>query len=69
VRQLLSGSTSPNAIVINLHANSGIDLSATDTLSSLVAEAEKTNTEIGKTRWSPTRSSNPHRLNICLTGS
>ena len=46
VRQLLSGSTSPNAIVINLHANFGIDLSATDTLSSLVAEAEKTNTEI-----------------------
>src|SRR5215469_6877619 len=46
VRQLLSGSTSPETIVVNLHANFGIDLSATDTLSGLVAEAEKTNTEI-----------------------
>ena len=46
VRQLLAGSPSPSAIVINLHANFGIDLSATDTLASLVAEAEKTNTEL-----------------------
>ena len=31
---------------MNLHANFGIDLSATDTLLGLVAEAEKTNTEV-----------------------
>jgi sulfate permease, SulP family len=46
VRVLLSGSTPPNAILVNLHANFGIDLSATDTLLGLVAEAEKTNTEV-----------------------
>jgi sulfate permease, SulP family len=46
VRLLLAGSPSPSTIVINLHANFGIDLSATDTLTSLVAEAEKTNTEL-----------------------
>src|SRR6516162_535810 len=46
VRLLLSGSTPPNAILLNLHANFGIDLSSTDTLLGLVAEAEKTNTEI-----------------------
>jgi SulP family sulfate permease len=46
VRVLLSGSTTPNAILVNLHANFGIDLSATDTLLGLVAEAEKTNTEV-----------------------
>jgi len=46
VRLLLSGSTPPKAILVNLHANFGIDLSATDTLWGLVAEAEKTNTEV-----------------------
>src|SRR5208282_1370418 len=46
VRLLLSGSTPPNAILLNLHANFGIDLSSTDTLLGLVAEAENTNTEI-----------------------
>ena len=46
VRLLLSGSTPPKALLVNLHANFGIDLSATDTLLGLVAEAEKTNTEI-----------------------
>jgi MFS superfamily sulfate permease-like transporter len=46
VRQLLAGSASLSAIVINIHANFGIDLSVTDTLTSLVAEAEKTNTEL-----------------------
>ena len=46
VRVLLSDSTPPNAILLNLHANFGIDLSATDTLLGLVAEAENTNTEI-----------------------
>jgi MFS superfamily sulfate permease-like transporter len=46
VRRLLSGSPPPNAILLNLHANFGIDLSATDTLLGLVVEAEKTNTEI-----------------------
>ena len=46
VRLLLSGSTPPKAILVNLHANFGIDLSATDTLLGLVAEAERTNTEI-----------------------
>jgi high affinity sulfate transporter 1 len=46
VRLLLSGSTPPKAVLVNLHANFGIDLSATDTLLGLVAEAEKTNTEI-----------------------
>ena len=46
VRLLLAGSTPPNAILLNLHANFGIDLSSTDTLLGLVAEAENTNTEI-----------------------
>jgi len=46
VRLLLSGGTLPTAILVNLHANFGIDLSGTDTLLGLVAEAEKTNTEI-----------------------
>src|SRR5215469_9761728 len=46
VRLLFSGSTPPKAILVNLHANFGIDLSATDTLLGLVAEAEKTNTEV-----------------------
>ena len=46
VRLLLSGSTPPKAILVNIHANFGIDLSATDTLLGLVAEAEKTNTEV-----------------------
>ena len=46
VRALLSGITPPKTILVNLHANFGIDLSATDTLLSLVAEAEKTNTEV-----------------------
>jgi sulfate permease, SulP family len=46
VRLLLSGSTPPKALLVNLHANFGIDLSATDTLLGLVAEAGKTNTEI-----------------------
>jgi sulfate permease, SulP family len=46
VRLLLSGRTPPEAILVNLHANFGIDLSATDTLLGLVAEAEKTNTEV-----------------------
>ena len=46
VRLLLSGSIPPKAILVNLHANFGMDLSATDTLLGLVAEAEKTNTEV-----------------------
>jgi sulfate permease, SulP family len=46
VRLLLSGSIPPNAILLNLHANFGIDLSATDTLLGLVAESEATSTEI-----------------------
>ena len=46
VRLLLSDRAPPNAILLNLHANFGIDLSSTDTLLGLVAEAEKTNTEI-----------------------
>jgi sulfate permease, SulP family len=46
IRTLLSGSTPPQAILLNLHANFGIDLSSTDTLLGLVAEAEKTKTEI-----------------------
>jgi sulfate permease, SulP family len=46
VRLLLSGTTPPEAILVNLHANFGIDLSATDTLLGLVAEAGKTDTEI-----------------------
>ena len=46
VRLLLSGSIPPKAILVNLHANFGIDLSATDTLLGLVAEAEKTNIEV-----------------------
>src|SRR5438128_2102125 len=32
--------------LLHLHANFGIDLSATDVLSGLVAEAEKTSTEV-----------------------
>ena len=46
VRSLLSGRTPLQAILINLHANFGIDLSSTDTLLGLVAEAEKTETEV-----------------------
>jgi sulfate permease, SulP family len=46
VRSLLSTSKPLNAILINLHANFGIDLSSTDMLLGLVAEAKKTNTEI-----------------------
>src|SRR5271155_707996 len=46
VRSLLSGSTPLRAILLDLHANFGIDLSSTDTLLGLVAEAEKTNTEL-----------------------
>jgi sulfate permease, SulP family len=46
IRTLLSGSAPLQAILFNLHANFGIDLSSTDTLSGLVAEAEKTKTEI-----------------------
>src|SRR5215469_8575519 len=46
VRSLLSGSNPLKAILINLHANFGIDLSSTDTLLGLVAEAEKTKTEV-----------------------
>jgi SulP family sulfate permease len=46
VRSLLSGSNPLKAILINLHANFGIDLSSTDMLLGLVAEAKKTNTEI-----------------------
>jgi sulfate permease, SulP family len=46
VRVLLSRSTPPKAILVNLHANFGIDLSATDTLLGLVAEAEKSNIEV-----------------------
>jgi MFS superfamily sulfate permease-like transporter len=49
VRQLPVGSTSPSEIVINLHANFEIDLSATDKLTSLVAEAKK----------------NKHRASVC----
>ena len=46
VRALLVGSTPLQAILINLHANFGIDLSSTDTLLDLVVEAEKTKTEV-----------------------
>jgi sulfate permease, SulP family len=46
VRSLLSGSNPLKAILINLHANFGIDLSSTDMLLGLVAEAKRTNTEI-----------------------
>jgi SulP family sulfate permease len=46
VRGLLSGSPPLRAIVLNLHANFGIDLSATDALLGLVAEAETAKTEI-----------------------
>jgi MFS superfamily sulfate permease-like transporter len=46
VRSLLSASKPPQAILIDLHANFGIDLSSTDTLLELVAEAEETKTEI-----------------------
>jgi sulfate permease, SulP family len=46
VRFLLSGGTPLQAILINLHANFGIDLSSTDTLLGLIAEAQKTNTEV-----------------------
>ena len=46
VRSLLSASSPPQAILIDLHANFGIDLSSTDMLLGLVAEAEKTGTEI-----------------------
>src|SRR5215471_16520662 len=46
VRSLLSGRIPLQAILINLHANFGIDLSSTDTLLGLVAEAEKTETEV-----------------------
>jgi sulfate permease, SulP family len=46
VRFLLSRSSPLKAILINLHANFGIDLSSTDMLLGLVAEARKTNTEI-----------------------
>jgi len=46
VRSLLSGTTPLQAILINLHANFGIDLSSTDILLGLVAEAEKTKTEV-----------------------
>jgi sulfate permease, SulP family len=46
VRSLMSTSKPLKAILINLHANFGIDLSSTDILLGLVAEAKKTNTEI-----------------------
>jgi sulfate permease, SulP family len=46
VRSLLSESNPLKAILINLHANFGIDLSSTDMLLGLVAEAKRTNTEI-----------------------
>jgi sulfate permease, SulP family len=46
VRSLLSGNNPLKAVLINLHANFGIDLSSTDMLLGLVAEAKKTNTEI-----------------------
>jgi len=46
VRSLLSASKPPEAILIDLHANFGIDLSSTDALLGLIVEAEKTKTEI-----------------------
>jgi sulfate permease, SulP family len=46
VRSLLAGRNPLKAILINLHANFGIDLSSTDMLLGLVAEAKRTNTEI-----------------------
>ena len=46
VRSLLSSSAPLRAILFDLHANFGIDLSSTDMLLGLVAEAEKTRTEI-----------------------
>jgi sulfate permease, SulP family len=45
-RSLLYGSIPPQAILLDLHANFGIDLSSTDMLLGLVAEAEITKTEI-----------------------
>jgi sulfate permease, SulP family len=45
VRSVLSRSTPLKAILIDLHANFGIDLSSTDMLLGLVAEAKKDNTE------------------------
>lgn len=46
VRGLLSRRVPLRTILLSLHANFGIDLSSTDTLLGLVAEAEKTKTEI-----------------------
>jgi sulfate permease, SulP family len=46
VRSLLAGRSPPRAILLDLHANFGIDLSSTDTLLALVAEAKETKTEI-----------------------
>jgi high affinity sulfate transporter 1 len=46
VRSLLVRRPPLKAILINLHANFGIDLSSTDMLLGLVADAKKTNTEI-----------------------
>jgi sulfate permease, SulP family len=46
VRSLLSSGAPLQAILFDLHANFGIDLSSTDMLLGLVAEAEKTKTEV-----------------------
>lgn len=46
VRTLLSSSPAPEAVVLDLHANFGIDISSTDMLLGLVAEAESSKTEI-----------------------
>jgi len=46
VRALLASNSPPRAILFSLHANFGIDLSSTDALLALVAEAERTETEV-----------------------
>jgi high affinity sulfate transporter 1 len=46
VRSLLVRDAPPQAILLNLHANFGIDLSSTDVLLGVVTDAERTKTEI-----------------------
>jgi len=46
LRTLILRDAPPRAILLNLHANFGIDLSSTDVLLGVVTDAESTNTEI-----------------------
>ena len=46
MRVLLNDARPPEAVLLDLHANFGIDLSSADMLLGLVAEAEKSKTEI-----------------------